>query len=169
MVLTGTENAGKTTLVQGIASALNWEVLPEAARTDSRVIGGTVDRAHLQQMLLQFNDQLTGLMSTAPRGIVCDTGGLVLEMWSRHAFEAGLEGTEDTMDRAHLHLLCHTLPDWEPDPLRTMPRHADRLKLQTQYRTQLIALNAVFCELGTANLDDRLAEAIRCIHQHCAP
>ncbi|MCH1575791.1 MAG: ATP-binding protein, partial [Flavobacteriales bacterium] len=51
VVLTGVENAGKTTLAEGIASALHWDLMPEAARTDLRVIDGTIDRGHLQHML----------------------------------------------------------------------------------------------------------------------
>lgn len=169
VVLTGTENAGKTTLAQGLASALHWDLLPEAARTDSRVLEGTVDRPHLQHMLQQFNHRLSALLTTARHGIVCDTGALVLEMWSWHAFGKGLEGSEHTMDQAHLHLLCNTLPVWEPDPLRSMPRHADRLQLEAEYRQRLSHLGTVFCELIPAGPEERLAQAVRDVRHHCAP
>ena len=169
VVLTGVENSGKTTLAEGMASALNWDLIPEAARTDIRVVNGTVDRGHLQHMLERFNGHLSGLINTASKGIVCDTGALVLDMWSRSAFGKGLQGTEHTMGLAHLHLLCNTLPTWEPDPLRNMPQFADRIGLESEYRERLTQADTVFCEIGASEPPDRLTEAVRCIRHHCAP
>jgi nicotinamide riboside kinase len=168
VVLTGVENAGKTTLAEGIASALHWDLMPEAARTDLRVIDGTIDKGHLQHMLERFNQRLSALITTASNGIVCDTGALVLDMWSRHAFGTGLQGTENTMELAHLHLLCNTLPKWEPDPLRSMPLLADRIGLESAYRKRLTQQDTVFCEIADARPPERLAEALRCIRHHCA-
>ncbi len=119
VILTGVENAGKTTLAQGLATALHWDLMPEAARSDRKVRDGTVNGEHLQHMLEGFSHRLSKLLTHAQNGIVCDTGGLVLDIWARHAFGEELTGVKTVMQRADLHMLCHTLPDWEPDPLRT--------------------------------------------------
>ena len=167
VILTGVENAGKTTLSEGLAAALQWDLIPEAARTDKRVLEGNADQTHLQQMLEQFNHSLVKLLSTAEKGILCDTGGLVLDMWSQHAFGKGLEGAEFAMKQAQLHLLCQTLPRWEPDPLRNMPVYADRVNLEGAYRKRLIRMELPFSELPPEEPSGRLQQALDFIHKLC--
>ncbi len=167
VILTGVENAGKTTLAQGLATALHWDLMPEAARSDRKVRDGTVNGEHLQHMLEGFSQRLSKLLTHAQNGIVCDTGGLVLDIWARHAFGEELTGVKTVMQRADLHMLCHTLPDWEPDPLRTLPLHADRLALEASYRERLNQGGIAFCELAPMGQHERLEHAVHSIRQHC--
>ena len=167
VIVTGVENAGKTTLSEDLAAALQWDLLPEAARTDRQVIEGDADHKHLQHMLGQFNLRLSELSTTAQNGVICDTGGLVLDIWSKHVFGRGLIGAASAMDKAQLHLLCHTLPVWEPDPLRSMPKHTDRVRLESESRARLMRWEAPFCELAPLDPSARLQQAIDCIRKHC--
>lgn len=64
------------------------------------------------------------------------------------------------MRSVDLHLLCHTLTDWEPDPLRTLPRLDDRLALQDAYRQRLLETGVRFAEISSATHADRMKEAL---------
>ena len=55
VILTGVENAGKTTLSEGLAAALQWDLIPEAARTDKRVLEGNADQTYRFRFNLNLN------------------------------------------------------------------------------------------------------------------
>ena len=166
VVLTGVENAGKTTLAKGLADALGWDCLLEAARTDEVVLQGQEDHAHLTTLLTQFDQQLRTLIQTAQRGVICDTGALVLDIWAEKLWGQSIDGARAVMLNADLHLLCHTLPRWEPDPLRTMPQLDDRLALQSEYHQRLVQSAQPFEVLHAAPPRERLDMALASIQQH---
>jgi len=65
-----------------------------------------------------------------------------------------------------LHLLCHTLPVWEPDPLRTLPEFDDRLALQSEYHRRLVQSGQPFEALPAAPTMERLDTAVAFIQHH---
>ncbi|MBL6619223.1 MAG: hypothetical protein ISP54_02585 [Flavobacteriales bacterium] len=65
------------------------------------------------------------------------------------------------MRNADLHLLCHTLNEWEPDPLRTLPRLSDRIALQDEYRQRLIETGVRYAEISSTTPSDRMTEALQ--------
>lgn len=160
IVLTGVENAGKTSLAKALSQELAWPWIPEFARTDAAVISHSAEHIDLQRLHDTFRRSLAGSRENGKENILCDTGALVLDMWSRTAFERPLMGAEDTMHTVDLHLLCHTLTDWEPDPLRTLPLLDDRLALQDKYRQRLLDTGVRFAEISSSAHADRLTEAL---------
>ena len=167
VVLTGVENAGKTTLGEALAHHLEWPLIEEAARTDAAMVDGRTKWDDLRRLQHQFIQQLSDIARSTPApGIICDTGGLVLDIWAQTVFGQGLEATDEALSMASLHLLVHTLPEWEPDPLRTLPALEDRLELQGQYRTRLGSNGCTFGEVEVGPLSKRRDQAAGCIAQH---
>lgn len=167
VILTGVENAGKTTLGEALARHLEWPLLEETARTNAAVVDGRAKWDDLQQLQHQFIQQLSDITrSTHAPGIICDTGGLVLDIWAQTVFGQGLEATDEAVSMASLHLLVHTLPEWQPDPLRTLPALEDRLELQGQYLTRLEKSGCTFGQVEVAPLSKRRDLAAACIAQH---
>lgn len=163
IVLTGVENAGKTTLAKALSEEWGWSLIPEAARQDETVRSGRTGQQDLQRLLTQFRRRLDEHDAAEDRHLLCDTGALVLDMWSREVFGTSLPDVEETMKRADLHLLCHTLPEWTPDPLRTLPKFEDRLSLQEKYRSRLAATGIPFAEIEPAPLSQRVAQVQRAL------
>ena len=167
VVLTGVENAGKTTLGEALSQHLEWPLLEEAARTDAAVVDGRTSWVDLQRLQHRFIQQLSDIATSTPApGIICDTGGLVLDIWAQAAFGRGLEATDKAVSMASLHLLVHTLPEWQPDPLRTLPALEDRLELQGQYLKRLRNSGCTFGEVAVAPLRERRDQAAACIARH---
>jgi nicotinamide riboside kinase len=166
VVLTGVENAGKTTLALALADAMGWDCLLEAARSDEVVRQGHEDHAHLSAMLTRFDQALHTRVQTAQHGVICDTGALVLDIWAQKLWGKPIEGTPAVMQKVDLHLLCHTLPVWEPDPLRTLPEFDDRLALQSEYHRRLVQSGQPFEALPAAPTMERLDTAVAFIQHH---
>lgn len=166
VVLTGVENAGKTTLAQGIADAMGWDCLLEAARTDEVVQQGREDHAHLTALLTRFGQELHTRVQTAQHGVICDTGALVLDIWAQQRWGKSIEGAQAVMQTVDLHLLCHTLPMWEPDPLRSLPELDDRLALQSVYHQRLEESAQPFEALPPTPHMERLDTALALIQHH---
>lgn len=137
VVVTGVECSGKTTLSKRLAEQLGWVWTPEAARSHADVLSSNVTERTFDELHeLQSEAAASAWRSGAP-GVVCDTGDLVLRMWS----EAVLDFCWHPLMPAHpsvdLHILCPALETWEPDPLRTLPQLEDRLALEAKYRAHL--------------------------------
>lgn len=160
VVLTGVENAQKTTIGHLLAERNGWPLIEEAARFDAAVIAGQVALKDLQRLQDQFITEVDEQIrtSTAPV-LLCDTGGLVLDIWAREVFGVGLQHTEEAMRLMDLHLLLHTMPEWHPDPLRTLPRHEDRIALQERYRARLASSGRPFAVVPMTSTDDRVKRA----------
>ena len=161
IVLTGVENAGKTTLTKMLSEELTWPWIPEFARTDARVVNQATEHQDLQRLHDAFRRSLDENRYNGTDHLLCDTGALVLDMWSRTVFHRPLHGAEETMRNADLHLLCHTLNEWEPDPLRTLPRLSDRIALQDEYRQRLIETGVRYAEISSTTPSDRMTEALQ--------
>ena len=58
VVITGVENAGKSTLARHLSDALGWPSVPEAARSETAVKEGRTTPGDLQRLLDEFHTQL---------------------------------------------------------------------------------------------------------------
>ena len=163
VVITWVENAGKSTLTEHLADALDWGRVDEAARQDKTVIEQRTTPADLQRLL----DVLNGALHVQ-RDTLFDTGPVVLDVWARTLWNHALTGVDDALAKVDLFLLCETLPHWEPDPLRSLPRLEDRLALQQTYTEALTASGRPWVDLPAVPIQERVALARNAINAHFA-
>ena len=169
VVLTGVENAQKTTIGRMLSQRNGWPMMEEAARTDAAVLAGRTTLDDLQRLQDAFIRRVErDLESDASPVLVYDTGGLVRDMWAREVFDTALQRTGKAMELMDLHLFFHTMHDWHPDPLRTLPRLEDRLALQERYRMRLKSSGCRFEEVLMAPGPERLHHAEKLIARHNA-
>ena len=164
VVITGVENSGKTTLSKQLAQALGWPWIREAARYDAAVLENRVQPDDLQRLLQTFRH-------TAPPAdqVLFDTGPIVLNLWAKMRLGLALEGVEEAMANIDLFLFCRTLPQWEPDPLRSLPRMEDRLALEQRYHDALVNSGRPWANLPAVPLNERLVLAKAAIKSHIEP
>ena len=161
VVITGVENAGKSTLARHLSDALGWPLVPEAARTDDAVTEGRTTPHDLQRLLEGVRSALDVQQDT-----LFDTGPIVLDLWARTVWNHALEGVEAAQNHVDLFLLCDTLPDWEPDPLRSLPQWEDRLALEARYVEALDRSGRPWARLPVAPVTERVEWARQAIAQH---
>lgn len=167
VVLTGVENSGKTTIGTVLSQRMKWPMIPEAARTDAAVLEGTTKWNDLQRLQDTFIESVTSHRERNESPVLlCDTGGLVLDMWAREVFGQGLNRTEEAMGLMDLHLLVHTHSEWQPDPLRTLPDFNDRVALQKKYWDRLVQSGRPFDHIYTTFGAERLARVRDLIRKH---
>ena len=136
VVVTGVECSGKTTLSRELASALEWAWVPEHARTHQDVLNGNVSEETFDALHASQTSAASAARQTHS-GVVCDTGDLVLRMWSEAVLDFSWHPLSPPDPRVDLYILCPTLHQWEEDPLRTLPKVEDRLALEEKYRAHL--------------------------------
>jgi nicotinamide riboside kinase len=142
LVLTGVENSGKTTTAEALAKQTGWPLVREFARTHPDVLHGQATVETLKALHLTWKTAVQQAKSAAPREtpwVICDTGPLVLEVWAGEVFGVDLQLS---FQEVGLFVLCETLRDWHPDPLRSLPDFEDRLALQALYAQRLKQLDA---------------------------
>ena len=88
----------------------------------------TFDELHELQ-----TDACAELARSGHAGVVCDTGDLVLGIWSDAAIGQPWHPLMPPWPPVDLYILCPPLNDWEMDPLRTMPQLEDRQRLHEVY------------------------------------
>ena len=81
-----------------------------------------------------------------------------LEVWAKVKF--GEEISCDFNINSTLYFFCHTLKDWEEDPLRGMTNYNDRLKHQDYFESCLRQKNIPYIELLDSSLEDRVAVVV---------
>lgn len=156
VVLTGVENSGKTTLGTTLSQRMKWPLILESARTDAAVLNGTTTLHDLQRLQDAFIQEVKSHRERNDSPVLlCDTGGLVLDMWAREVFGQSLNRTEEAMGLMDVHLMCRTLPDWAPDPLRTLPDLTARRTLEARYVDQLESQGQPWVEVPVLPLPDR--------------
>ena len=137
VVVTGVENSGKTTFAKLLARELHWPMIEEHARRHQAVLNGQVNEDTFDQLHESQTEAAADIARAGHAGVVCDTGDLVLRMWSEQVLGFSWHPLSPPWPSVDLHILCPTLEVWEEDPLRSMPRLEDRLALEAQYRAHL--------------------------------
>jgi len=136
VVLTGVENSGKSTLARALATHLQWPLVDEAARTQADVRDGKVTLDTFDDLHARQTEAAATAAQHGHPGVICDTGDLVLKVWSE-ALDAPWHPLTPPWPPVDLYLLCPPLSEWEPDPLRTLPRLEDRLAVHAVFQAHL--------------------------------
>ena len=158
IILSGIENSGKTTLAKTLAPILGYELIEEQCRFNSDVIKGEETSKTLLELHSIQENLFYAASSSSARGVVCDTSGVELEVWAKVKF--GEEISCDFNINSTLYFFCHTLKDWEEDPLRGMTNYNDRLKHQDYFESCLRQKNIPYIELQDSSLEDRVAVVV---------
>ena len=141
IVLTGVENSGKSTLIKPLAERFKWPYILELCRENEEVLHGEETFKTLQELHKRNENEVVKLMShTNAKGIFCDTGILALDVWSELVFgkEVSEDNDQSTSDSAvDLYLLCATVKEWEPDPIRLFPDYNKRVEVNELFREKL--------------------------------
>jgi len=128
ILITGPESSGKTTLAKALAESLEFELLPEYARTYLCENGSDYVYNDLRQIALEHVSQFEKLQESK-QDICLDTYLLNLHIWAQYKFQKVDAYIEQQLDlfRPDLTLLLKPDLDWEPDPLRENKNNRDRL------------------------------------------
>ena len=148
VVVTGVECSGKTTLSKNLANHLGWAWIPEHARTHPDVLADQVSESTFEELHESQSNAAAMAKSEYP-GVICDTGDLVLRIWSEAKLDFSWHPVTPPDPRVDFHILCPALSSWEEDPLRTLPRFEDRLMLEQKYREHLQHRHYVVAEGDT--------------------
>ena len=103
----------------------------KAARSHRDVLSGrvteeTFDDLHEQQTQAAARARMDG----GP-GVICDTGDVVLRMWSEAVLNFSWHPLMPPNPSVDLYILSPVLETWEPDNLRTLPKLEDRKRLES--------------------------------------
>ncbi|MCB9035807.1 MAG: ATP-binding protein [Lewinellaceae bacterium] len=147
ILLTGPESTGKTLLARRLAEAYQTAWAPEYARAYLETLGRPYEEedllhiAHGQMLLEDFQAQF------ARRILPCDTGLLVLKVWSEYKYGHCHPWILEQLHRRtyDLYLLCGTDAPWAYDPLRENPN--EREELYAIYKRELEQMGVSFTEV----------------------
>jgi nicotinamide riboside kinase len=141
IVLTGVENSGKSTLIKPLAERFSWPYILELCRENEEVLHGEETFKTLQELHKLNEKEVAKVLShTNAMGIFCDTGILALDVWSELVFgkEVSEENNHSNSDsEVDLYLLCETVKEWEPDPIRLFPDYNKRVEVNELFREKL--------------------------------
>jgi len=159
VVLTGVENSGKSSLIKPLAKKLNWPYILELCREDENVLNGRETFETLLNLHNNNESRVKALMEhTKSDGIICDTGPIVLDIWSKSVFGESIfkYDCEITKTKVDLYLLCATVEMWEADPIRLVPDYAKRVKINNRFRSRLQDIGLPFVEVPVMSIDKRV-------------
>ena len=120
IVLTGPESSGKTTLAKALAAHYQTVWVPEYARNYLEPLGldyQEEDLLHIAKGQLDLEEQF----ANQSKGLLfCDTGLIVLKIWSEYRFGRCHPWILEQLQHRHydLYLLCSPDIPWHYDPLR---------------------------------------------------
>ena len=163
--ITGPESTGKTTLAKALAKSLGSAWVPEYARTYLGRLTRPYRKSDLLEIAKAQANWEDGARSGSGQPIVCDTGMLVLKIWSEYKFGDANKWITKRLEqqRPHLHLLCAPDIPWSEDPLRENP--VDREALFAEYKKQLDALNFRYKVISGDTREERLAHAQQLVQE----
>ena len=161
IVLTGVENSGKSTLIQPLAERFNWPYILELCRENEDVLHGEETFKTLQQLHKLNEKEVAKLLShTNAKGIFCDTGILALDVWSELVFgkEVSGDNIQSNSDaEVDLYLLCETVKEWEPDPIRLFPDYNKRVEVNKLFLEKLKKRGLAYVFVPILPLEQRVA------------
>ena len=158
IILTGVESSGKSTLSAMLAKHTGWAHVKEFARYDPKVIAGQHELADLKRLLNEQQATTDDHRKTGP--VICDTGALVLSIWSEVRFGQPLQGARRIAESASIYLLLAPDIPWEPDPLRASPNKQEREGLHARYVQRLTEWNLPHAVIRGNALEGRFHQAI---------
>jgi len=163
IVITGPESTGKTTLAEALAAHYRAPLVPEYARTYLEILQpppySQADILTIAKAQVAWEEYY---LRQTERLLFCDTGLLVLKVWSEFKYGQCDPWILEQIDRRSYDLcfLCGIDVPWEFDPLRESKQ--DREKLYEIFKSELEALNCDPIELK-GNVKARLSTAISAI------
>ena len=164
IVLTGVENSGKSTLIKPLAERFNWPSILELSRENKAVLNGEETFKTLEE-LHALNEKLVVelLSNTDAKGIFCDTGILALDVWSEIVFGKEVSGNnKGTPDSdVDLYLLCETVKEWKPDPIRQIPDYNKRVEVNQLFLEKLEKRGLAYVYVPVLPVDERVAFVVK--------
>lgn len=123
IVITGPESTGKSQLTTGLATHFGTVAVPEFARTYLAGLNRPYEESDLLEIARGQLALETDGMNRAGDLLFCDTGFLVLKIWSMHRFKRCHPFILQQLERnaPDLFLLCNIDLPWEYDPQREHP------------------------------------------------
>ena len=158
IIFSGIENSGKTTLATTLAKILGYELIEEQCRFHFDVVKGKETSKTLLVLHSIQENLFDAAWTSSARGVICDTSGVELEVWAKIKF--GEEISCDFDLDYSLYFFCHTIKDWEEDPLRGMQNYNNRLKHQEYFESCLRKKNIPYIELQDSSLEERLTVVV---------
>lgn len=161
-MITGPESTGKSSLAQALAAHYKTEWVPEYARTYLNEIGRPYQESDLLEIAKAQLALEERMASRANRLLFCDTGMLVLKVWSEHAYGRChpwilQKWQEHTYTQ---YLLPHIDLPWKPDPQREHPHLREHFF--SLYKEQLEARQLPF-QVISGQGEARIERAIKVI------
>ena len=153
-MFSGVENSGKSTLTQSVSEILGWTLIPEMCRQNDEVLRVEETPQTLSDLHSIQEEMALEAINHAEDGIICDTGGLELEMWSKIKFNVVLN--LESSVKIDFCFFCETLPVWEEDPIRQMPKFKDRKQYETLFYEAHCLKGTPFAVLPPVSLDERI-------------
>jgi nicotinamide riboside kinase len=160
IVLTGVENSGKSTLIQPLAERFSWPYILELCRENEEVLHGEETFKTLQELHKLNEKEVAKVLShTNAKGIFCDTGILALDVWSELVFGKEVSGDNiqsNSDSEVDLYLLCETVKEWEPDPIRLFPDYNKRVEVNKLFLEKLKKRGLAYVFVPMLPLEQRL-------------
>lgn len=160
IVITGPESSGKTTICRKLAAHFGVPWVPEYAREYLELLQRPYQEHDLLRIAQEQWQRQQQAMSAGGAFLFCDTGLLVLLLWSEVRFGRVDPWITSTLrdQAADLYLLCRPDIPWIADPLRENPDDRDDLFLL--YQQKIEALGLPFAIIEGISEEQRLAQAI---------
>ena len=155
ILFTGPESTGKSTLASTMARKFQTVWVPEYARLFLEIRGAAYveqDLLHIAEGQLKLENYLSNY---ATELLFCDTGMLVMKVWSMYQYKRVHPWILEQWQKSHydLYILCGIDTPWEAGPFREHPN--EREELYALYKKELQLTDKPFIELwGT--MEERL-------------
>lgn len=162
IMITGPESTGKSSLARQLAEHYQTAWVPERARSYLEEVGRPYRESDLLAIAreqLALEDQLA---REAREFLFCDTGMLVLKVWSEHAYHRCHPFILEQLEkRRYFHYLLPAIDmPWQPDPQREHPQL--REYFFALYQQQLQTYQLPYSQVDGLG-EERLQKAIRLI------
>ncbi len=164
IIFTGPESTGKSEMARLLAQRYRTAWVPEYARAYLEGLGRPYTEADLLEIARGQLRLEEGLAQQAEGLLFCDTGLLVIKVWSEYKYGRCHPWIVQQL-RARpyrLYVLCGIDLPWAPDPLRENP--GQRQELYAIYQRELQALGMPYIELWGSR-DERMATMARVVEE----